>query len=647
MTDAFSAALAGFRRWAKTAKGTLAGDPDSDADELELLFGYMRDYLWVTTPAEILPGQIQHLLLDVYPRKVVVETREKTAVTIAAMRDLLAYLADVRELPKDAARQLRRELDEVEPRFADAVMDPANWGMGRTIATAMSRDGVDFKDQADVDRWIAGYNAGLAAASGFPADGYGTDFGDEDADPAGIKEAFELPDEMPPIRLPSAAELADLARKSRLLGRLAAIAAWVGSGRPVAGDGELAAGDLAAAARDLAAHVDASTLPYLWDLAYTTDFIDVDDDETTAVRGATADEWAAADDEGALDAWATTLEDVLAGALEFAASLDPARSAPLDLSGHGTGLAVALFLNRGQGLPVAAASEVLRSVAIGELSSEQASQAWDAWTDAHGDPARMLLDRLADLGAVEFTEEHAGDGQQTRARMTPLGLWAVRELIQDEGVEIPLLPPPAEMTAAELLAMAENATEEEFAAEAAAWRAHRAPESSARELLAAAAGGRPEARLLAVSEVTELGAAAGPAWRDVLGEVELRSYAKAAIAQLTDVTPDGPWPADLEPTPEDAAWLLTDLLVVEAEDDELDPGVVTAKLGEMIPPGAEAIMFDVIARTPHPDAANVLTMIGRSHPDKKTAKAARKAAYRAASRQAARRSAPGQASSRG
>ncbi len=45
----------------------------------------------------------------------------------------------------------------------------------------------------------------------------------------------------------------------------------------------------------------------------------------------------------------------------------------------------------------------------------------------------------------------------------------------------------------------------------------------------------------------------------------------------------------------------------------------------------------MMARVPHPDAADVLTVIGKHHPDKKIAKLARKSAYKAATRQAARR----------
>ena len=51
----------------------------------------------------------------------------------------------------------------------------------------------------------------------------------------------------------------------------------------------------------------------------------------------------------------------------------------------------------------------------------------------------------------------------------------------------------------------------------------------------------------------------------------------------------------------------------------------------------EVAVFELMARVPHPDAAGVLTAIGKHHPDKKIAKLARKSAYKAATLQAARR----------
>ena len=51
---------------------------------------------------------------------------------------------------------------------------------------------------------------------------------DPDAGTVDIKEALGLPDALPPIRLPSTAELAAQARSAPLPGRLAALAAWAG-----------------------------------------------------------------------------------------------------------------------------------------------------------------------------------------------------------------------------------------------------------------------------------------------------------------------------------------------------------------------------------------------------------------------------------
>jgi hypothetical protein len=87
------------------------------------------------------------------------------------------------------------------------------------------------------------------------------------------------------------------------------------------------------------------------------------------------------------------------------------------------------------------------------------------------------------------------------ARLTPLGLAAVREQLVESGVEIPLLPDAEHMTAAQLISLAAGASEEEFTAETAAWLSYRTAESAARELLAVAAASDPASRILAVGVV--------------------------------------------------------------------------------------------------------------------------------------------------
>jgi hypothetical protein len=287
---------------------------------------------------------------------------------------------------------------------------------------------------------------------------------------------------------------------------------------------------------------------------------------------------------------------------------------------------------------VAEVSEVIRAAATDELPPAQAEQAWQSWVRAHGDPGRLLLDLMAELRAIEIAD--AEDGPV--ARLTPLGLAAVRTQLVESGVEIPLLPDAEHMTAAQLIAMAGGASEEEFTAETAAWLSYRMPEPAARELLAVAATSDPASRILAVGVViTEIGAPAEPVWREALGQTELRAYAKAALTTLSGVDPASPLPG-LEPDGSDLAWMITDTLAAEGWDDLSDdvgsePEALAKQLGEAIPAGRELAMFELMARLPHPDAADVLTVIGRRHPDKRIAKLARKSAYKAATRQASQR----------
>jgi hypothetical protein len=243
---------------------------------------------------------------------------------------------------------------------------------------------------------------------------------------------------------------------------------------------------------------------------------------------------------------------------------------------------------------------------------------------------------MTQLGAVTVAEGEEGE----LVRLTPLGMAAMRSQFLRDGVEIPLLPPPDQMTAADLLAMADGASEEEFEAESATWLAHREPESAARDLLSEGAESDPASRMLAVGIVTELGAAAEPAWRDALGRRELSGYAKASLAKLEGADPDKPANPEFEPSDDELFWMVIDMLVADGwgdpDDDDVEPSALAGRLREAIPPGREMAAFETIARVPHPDAADVLTVIGRHHPDKRVAKLARKAAYKAASRAAAR-----------
>jgi len=486
--------------------------------------------------------------------------------------------------------------------------------------------------------------------------GADSDDGTDDIDLTSLKEAFELPDSLPPIRLPSIAELAAQAREAPQPGQLAALAMWVGSGRRVDEEGDLSPSDAAAAAA--AAGVGADDFAFLWEYAIEADWLSDDDaDEDLVLPGEVAEAWVDDTDEDVRFAWDVTFGAVLSETLEVAGALgtlgaarasSPAASEDdedddeddedegdelddgvegeptLDFLGLPLALVILLFTSRAEGVPRAELTEVFWADAAVDMTSAQAAVAREEWLAAYGDPVELLLGKLAALSAI--TE--AGD----IVRLTPLALAELRDRLVEEGVDIALLPPTAaELTGAELLAMAEGVSEDEFYAESAAWAAARGAVPAARELLDLGAHGDPGDRLLAVAAVTRIGAAAAPAWRDSLNVPPISGYAKITLAMLEDDGSAGR-PAGLEPSPAEVAWMATDLLALACDDEYPDPDELVVTFNEAVPAGGEAALFDAMSRGVHPDSVAVLNHVGKYHPDKRVAKAARTAAHKAASR---------------
>lgn len=472
-------------------------------------------------------------------------------------------------------------------------------------------------------------------------DDYEYDFDEADLEPLGfedVADAIGLPDELPALRLPPEAELAGQARAAALPARLAALADWVGAdGRLTSAEGDLSEADVEAAAN--AVGTSTGELLFLWEYAITGNWIDFDDEEDEeedpvsahVSRAGTADDWSSGGDAGVLDAWRNTLVSVLTSTFDVILDVERDETlAAMDFDGQGIAMAVMLFLDRGDELAYADINEVLLESATAEMDPGEGSEAQRAWVAAHGDPARLILGKLTELGAVAPPD--ADDGA---VRLTPLGLWAVREELTDVGISIPLLPASVtEMTAEQLLLVADDADQGEFESESDAWVAARDPAQAARELLRAAAADGPGSRLLAVSVVTRIGPAAEPAWRESLEIPQLRPYSKIALAVPGEGTGATDVPDEMEPSPEDLAWVATDMLVLACDDEEPDPEAITECLGDSVPAGEEAMLFDAITRVGHPDAVGVLKHIGRYHPDKRIAKDARAAAHRAESRRA-------------
>lgn len=515
-----------------------------------------------------------------------------------------------------------------------------------SLAADIVCDAVQDYDRGDIARWLAGYApvTGAAPVSVLPGSwdvtGSLPGVGHTAGAPAqaSVRTVFGLAGALPAVRLPPAAQIAAQARSAPLMAGLEALAAWLGpDGRPVNDADELADADAANAAGWLG--VGRGQLQYLWEYALTSGWFELREPAggtTRAVPGQSALRWADGDESGTLHAWAVVFAAVLAAALEVAASADPDAARRLNFCGQGAAVGVLLFLSRRTGLSRTEVSELVKDGMVGDPASARTLRAWQAWLHEHGDPALVLLGDLAALGAVIVPDTDSGV-----ISLTPPALWTMRELLRRDGIDIPVVPASlALMSAADLLALAKDITEAEFDTESAAWLADRGPEGAARELLAFAASAGARERLAAVHLTRRAGPAAAPVWRQAMARPELRGYARIALSVLASELPDSTLPLVLEPAPDDLTWVATDLLALACGDEDPDPRHVAAQFSEAVPPGEEWWIFDLMSRSSHPDAVQVLTALGRHHPDRRVARDARRAAQAAARYRAAAGSEP-------
>ena len=441
-------------------------------------------------------------------------------------------------------------------------------------------------------------------ASGF--DDYESPYWDD----IDLEDMFDLPPVLPPVRLPEEAELAVQARRSALLADLRALA------------GEIRTTTVHAAAVD----------PVLLRLAEEVELVerDGDDDLAPGEDAGWLDDLA--DDSDALDAWESTFAEVLDTTLEGADDSDPIVAPDLELDGHGPALVMRLFLSWRDGVRITELADAIKEDVTADLEAEEAGRQWQEWLDAHGDPLRLLLGQLERLGAVSVTDD--------TARLEPLGIQAVRSKLERDGLLVPVLPAPNEMTADDVVLVFMHGSDGDLEAELGSWTDTRGEEQAARELLAFAAGEGAATRTAAVTIVARLGQAAEPAWREALDRAELRCYAKPQLAKLAGLDPEGTdLPAELQSEQADLAWLIADMFGPFSHFDlgkERFP-FDFAELQQVSGFQKPDEVFEAVARLDHPDAEAVLAMIGKHASDKTTAKAARRAAYKASTRRAARR----------
>jgi hypothetical protein len=129
-------AIDDLRAWGR------AREVEVDADEVRLLCDYASDYLNVNELGDFTPETFDELLLSIYPRKVIAPP-ESAPETIAAARTLVAYLSETGAAPEERAARMRERLDDIEPRMPEALADPANFGMAKSLFSSIGPESLE------------------------------------------------------------------------------------------------------------------------------------------------------------------------------------------------------------------------------------------------------------------------------------------------------------------------------------------------------------------------------------------------------------------------------------------------------------------------------------------------------------------------
>ncbi|MFF5204654.1 hypothetical protein [Streptosporangium sp. NPDC000396] len=230
-----------------------------------------------------------------------------------------------------------------------------------------------------------------------------------------------------------------------------------------------------------------------------------------------------------------------------------------------------------------------------------------------------LDEALALLGYCGLIEP----SEAGRPRLTPLGMWAVRQDLLREGHDAPTQDEVAVfagLDAAELV----DAIMKRSAAPSAVtvWLESRPPEFAARELVKIAASGTAGQRGTVGKILEELGPEAEEPLREALAEPAMWRYA-ASWLHIRDL----PAPAL---TPADSTWIAIDTLASLIHLGNA-PGAMCEF--DMLEPGDDLVrVVEEMAQVDHPDTIAVLDLLGARHGDAAVAKAARKAAMKVRSR---------------
>lgn len=254
------------------------------------------------------------------------------------------------------------------------------------------------------------------------------------------------------------------------------------------------------------------------------------------------------------------------------------------------------------------------------------------------DDQLMVLERagiVAQAGAVHTSDRYGI--RQNRAggtvRLTPVGVLLAVEVLQQQGVDVDVVPPPDQLTLGELVDLAtdESTGPSVWWELARSWLAARpGGEADLDRLVQALGEASPMHLLILVNVAPEpQKPQLAPSLRALAFDPRTPRSGAASVALGWLMEHGQVGPHDFEPEWGESA--MVDTMAMLSQDDP----DLSVELIQRLGAAEEQLGFiDVVLRVARPRSAELLDLVGAHHPDKTVAKAARKALFRLRSRRA-------------
>lgn len=593
--------VTGFERWA--ARNHLRID--------SYLAEIFCDYKWAYRDGELRSWgaeDVVDLLLAWFPRKVASEpiTIERTIPT------LKAYLRFVHDTPVEGLVEL---CDRLAADFRESMDDVSLFGPSKRMLAVAESEGVDLSDVQALERWIESFN---------------TRPFEERAGILPVPDDYpdELPS-LPSVALASSEELERAAAESDVLRRLLAFAAWAGGGRKLTqkrnilradapeliellGTRDVIDPDIGGTVFRTTSTTELTGVDYVYRLARAAGLVRV-------ARSAVASTKAARSD--LLEGWGRAFrgftkmryvtwrhpERVGLGRPFWAGYVDDAIP---DLLG--------LIYARTEPVPFDQIVELMwaglrEDFDLEDLDAQARSRCRDWLTS----DIESVLDRLQDLGAAI---RRGGE-----VFLTALGMWGTNRLLRERGFDAPVVGEYAHADAITMLVAVSDLDAADLEREVRTWADVHGAEAPRLLADALRACEDPELKMCAVAALSVVHASSsdpGSVERFVRELVDVpgaRTYALAWLLERGLVDEDAIGH-------EEAATAL--VAAFDALGNMAGPRAVVEALSSLATPDEQAAMVGELWRIPSPDVGGVLETIGRHHPDRRVAKAARKSLFK-------------------